>query len=415
MKTLTALSPVMPASGPVQWPEAVWIGSLRLPCRIGDSVWVRESDGYSRARLLVFRDERPAAFVECNLRQGRIAGDELREKLALLRPTEKAAPSTKDRPTAKMSVVLCTRNRGELLHSALRSVLECRYPDFEVVVVDNASDDDSVSTVVAACRDRRVRLVQEPLAGLAVARNTGAIASSGRLIAFTDDDVVVDPDWLRWLADAASDGAGCVTGLVPSGELRTASQSRFEKRVSWSLNLNRAVFCTADPPPDSPLFPFQAGQYGTGANFAMRREVLFAIGGFDEGLGVGSPAGGGEDLDIFVRTLAAGHSLAYEPAAVVWHRHRWTSDAVQLQARDYGVGLGAWLTSVAASRELRPLAVARALAGGRHLLRLTGRVGDDTPIASVGGRLRELAAVARGPVAYARSRLQGRRPRPLLS
>jgi hypothetical protein len=109
------------------------------------------------------------------------------------------------------------------------------------------------------------------------------------------------------------------------------------------------------------LFPFAVGHYGTGANFAVGRDVAIALGGFDEALGAGSPTGGGEDLDMFFRVLDAGGQLVYDPAAVVWHRHRADGDGLAAQSRTYGTGLGAWIAKIACDRRTGPNAVATAL------------------------------------------------------
>ena len=102
------------------------------------------------------------------------------------------------------------------------------------------------------------------------------------------------------------------------------------------------MYRLSDPPDDVPLFLFQIGRFGTGANFAVRREVIVDLGLFDERLGAGTATRGGEDLDVFFRVLASGHSPAIEPASIIWHRHRSDNDALLSQARGYGTGLGAW-------------------------------------------------------------------------
>ena len=94
----------------------------------------------------------------------------------------------------------------------------------------------------------------------------------------------------------------------------------------------------------SALYPYSAGIFGTGANFAVDRDLLMGLGGFDETLGAGTPAGGGEDLDAFVRVLRAHRSLVYEPSAVVWHRHRADPGAQRRQLFSYGTGLTPFLT-----------------------------------------------------------------------
>jgi hypothetical protein len=94
----------------------------------------------------------------------------------------------------------------------------------------------------------------------------------------------------------------------------------------------------------SPLYPYAAGTFGSGANLAFRTAVLRDLGGFDAALGAGTPARGGEDLAIFFQTLAAGHQLVYEPAAIVHHLHRRDYAGMRRQAYGYGVGFTAYLT-----------------------------------------------------------------------
>jgi len=239
------------------------------------------------------------------------------------------------------------------------------------------------------------------------------------VVAFTDDDVVVDRMWLRRLGEAfATDSAiGCVTGLVLSGELRTPAQSVFEKllhkQAQWSTTLTRESFDIARPPPGNPLFPFQMGLYGTGANLALPRAVLKKLGGFDDGLGVGSPAGGGEDIDIFIRVITAGHRLAYEPAAMIWHRPHPDMSALEKEVRTYGLGLGAWMTKVACDPVLAPMALRRAWWAARHLQLLAPPPAVEGVDLPPGMRRKRIAGILGGPLALAKSRRQGRRARPL--
>ncbi len=174
-----------------------------------------------------------------------------------------------------------------------------------------------------------------------------------------------------------------------------------------------AVYDLRRPPADMPLFPFQFGVYGTGANFAVRRSVLFDLGGFDEALGVGSPTGGGEDIDFFVRVLLAGHHQAYEPDAVVWHRHRSDDSALAEQLHDYGLGLGAVVTKLLIDRATRGAVLSRVPHALRHIPRML-RVHDLADVDRTGSGLArtELKAMLQGPAALRRARRQGR-PRPL--
>jgi hypothetical protein len=133
-----------------------------------------------------------------------------------------------DAPPA-ISVVIATRNRPEDLARCLDSVTRVVYPRFEVIVVDNDPDTDATERLI---RDRfagRVRYTREPVRGTSRARNRGLALASGEIVAFADDDVVVDRDWLAAIAEAFASGerVGCVTGLIAPAELDTPAQVMF--------------------------------------------------------------------------------------------------------------------------------------------------------------------------------------------
>ncbi|WXF90132.1 glycosyltransferase [Curtobacterium flaccumfaciens pv. flaccumfaciens] len=297
------------------------------------------------------------------------------------RPCARCAPRASRTPPARtpvgrISVVIGTRDRPDDLRRCVRSVLASEHDDFEVLVVDNAPTTTATRDVVTSLADPRLRYVLEARPGVSRARNAGLALASGAVVAFVDDDVVVDRHWLAALADAYARDADvvCVTGLVPSGELRTPTQRYFDERVTWARNTDRRVFRTSAPPADLPLFPFSVGAFGTGANMSLRRSAALALGGFDVALGPGTLARAGEDPDLFTRVLFSGGALAVEPSAVVWHKHRPDRAALRSQALGYGTGLGAWVAKLM----LRPrtaLAVLRRAVGA---LRQLGALGQGT-------------------------------------
>lgn len=416
-----ALSPAMPSSGATDdGPHVKWIGSLSVgqdDCVRGHVlVAPQQAVDYRRARILLRHGLDPVHFVETDIVDGTI-----RVPVPSSLATDPSAPVAV--PHTPVSVVLCTRERPADLAGALTSIVALDYRNFEVVVVDNAPTSDSTERVVNALGDPRVRRIVEPVPGLSSARNAGLQAARHEIVAFTDDDVVVDRNWLHCIARgfARHPDASCVCGLVPSGELRTAAQAYFDQRVSWSDSLDPRRYSLADPPADVPLFPFQVGRYGTGANFAVRRSAVIELGGFDEALGAGTPTRGGEDIDMFYRLIAAGHALATEPSAIVWHRHRSDSAALLAQAKGYGLGLGAWLTKVVLEREHRR----RAVRVARRRLTATARTGaaygsvvvvperefDGAVPTGIG--ITEVLFVLAGPWALWRGRRRGRRSSPL--
>jgi len=94
------------------------------------------------------------------------------------------------------------------------------------------------------------------------------------------------------------------------------------------------------------LFPYSAGQFGSGANMAFDATALQRIGGFDPLLGAGTAARGGDDLAAFTMVIKAGYQLVYQPGAIVWHHHRREETGIHRQAYGYGMGLGAFLTKL---------------------------------------------------------------------
>jgi GT2 family glycosyltransferase len=273
-----------------------------------------------------------------------------------------------------------------------------------VVVVDNAPRTQDTRGVVDELADPRVRYLLEPRPGLSIARNTGARAATGEVIAFTDDDVVVDRQWLTGLLRGFTRAAriGCVTGLVPSAELETAPQHFFDAKVHWSSSTTPRLFDLDEHRGDSALYPYASGVVGTGANFAVSRAAYHALGGFDEALGAGALTRGGEDLDWFVRTLTGGWTIAYEPAAVVWHWHRRDLESLRDQLYGYGTGLTAYLLKHAlTARGFRQMS-----RSALHGLRYSRGKHDESLEAGIDRALlrRERIGMLNGPVLYLRAR-----------
>ncbi len=241
---------------------------------------------------------------------------------------------TEDRATTLISVVLCTRGRPLALARCVDSLGALDDPNHEVIVVDNHRE-----PTIAAPNDERMRVVHEGRAGLDFARNRGIAEARGDLIAYVDDDCEVGPSWLKALRAAFEDpNVACVTGRVLPASVDRPSQRWFERLMSFDRG--------AEPrrikmPPGSYISPSDAGSLGTGCNMAFRKEVFDRIGSFDEALDMGTPVGGGGDLDMFARVLSAGGELAYAPEAIVWHHHRETLKGLAWQLFGYGVSAGA--------------------------------------------------------------------------
>lgn len=250
-------------------------------------------------------------------------------------------------PRPPVSVVIPTCCEPARLERCLESVLDCTYDDFEVIVVENRPGSGATSRMLAERfpGESRLRYLEEARVGSSFARNTGLAAAEGEVVAFADDDVLVDSGWVdRCAAALASPGdVACVAGLILPLELESDSQVLLEQFASFGKGFRRETYRLPESRTDHPLLPYTPGIIGSGANMAVRAEVLRRLGGFDVSLGGGTAAFGGEDLDVFVRLLLEGHAIAYEPRAIVWHRHPDGSARLDRQAYLYGVGLGALL------------------------------------------------------------------------
>jgi GT2 family glycosyltransferase len=261
-----------------------------------------------------------------------------------------------DRLGTGLSVIICTRDRPATLRDCLISLRRVSYDPIEFLIVDNAPSDDATKSVVAELSgiDPRIRYTCEPIPGLSRARNHGIAAAHFDLLAFTDDDVIVDPAWPEALAAvfAADASAACVTGLVAARSLEAPAERYFDSRYAWGEAFEPRQYDLEEHRGASPLYPFTAGLFGVGANFAVRREVVARLEGFDPLLGAGAPCRGGDDLDMFVRIILAGYRICYTPCALVWHRHRASDAALAQQVFSYGYGLGAYLAKRLRTREM---------------------------------------------------------------
>jgi O-antigen biosynthesis protein len=318
-------------------------------------------------------------------------------------------------PRPLVTVTIASFRNIDPTIACVRRVLSSSWTPLEVVVVDNDADGGPLDAAFTAAfaTEPRVRWVHEPRQGLSFARNAGLAAAEGTYVVFTDDDVLVDEHWVARLVDAfdAAPDVACVSGAILPAEQETQAQQWLEEYGGYHKGFRREIYNLTTHRRDSPLYPYDAGRFGSGANMAFRTDVLRAMGGFAVDLGAGTPAHGGEDLDVLRRVITAGHAVVYEPAALMWHRHRRSMEALRRQMFRYGVGLSAtvakWLLEdrAVAFDVLRRLPV-----GARHVLSPTSRKnqGKSATFPKALTR-RERVGILCGPVAYLRSRRRGRR------
>lgn len=334
---------------------------------------------YTKGRIAVFLHHQPLGMVDVHFDTRTLAPEEYapiiwntlgpminqhlsRDGLAVISDIPAAGIQSQDLPACLhkhnleqapfVSVVVCTRDRTDDLRRCLHALLALDYPSYEVIVVDNApSTDDTLKLITSEFSDAsQVRYIREPVPGLAIAHACGIRQVQGLIVAFTDDDAIVEPYWLTEIVHGFEDPqVACVTGLALPLELETQAQEWFEQFGGFNRNdafIERRHHISDLPQVrrHSPLYPYTAAVFGAGVNMSFRTSVLRDIGGFDLALGPGRPAAGGEEIDAFFRLVSRGHALLYQPRAVVWHTHRRDYAGLQKQLMNYGIGFTAFIT-----------------------------------------------------------------------
>lgn len=264
-------------------------------------------------------------WKDCILKNDR---ESLRQELQHIIPLQIATPTDDE----KLSIVICTRNRPQAIDDCVKALMNSYDKDFELIVVDNAPDDDSTEQVIK--KYSGVKYVKEPLKGLDVARNTGARYASHNIVAYTDDDVIVEPNWSGLLKTMFRDPKTmAVTGLVIPVSLNTKAQYTFEKDWGFNKGYSPKVF--------GPVYfdanvniGVPAWDVGAGANMAFRREIFDLVGWFDERLDVGASGCSG-DSEFWYRIMAEGYQCNYYPQLFVYHQHRDEMASLKSQIFNY--------------------------------------------------------------------------------
>lgn len=255
---------------------------------------------------------------------------------------DEMASEERTQEPCSVSVVVTTVGNRPTLERCLRSVLDSAYEDFDVIIVDHGppSPDTPRMLVTQFPGERRLRYLEEPWSSASMARNTAVAQTTATVVSFLDDDVVVDAQWLRRSIDALLEEAEvvCVTGRSASPQVRDATG--FAPELS-AEGWERRTYRRSDAHNGHPLLACTAGGLGTGAATVMLTSVARELGGFDVALGPGTPACGGEHIDLLVRLLRSGYTVSYEPTAIVWREHPAGAEARRRQIYRYGIGLGA--------------------------------------------------------------------------
>jgi glycosyltransferase involved in cell wall biosynthesis len=215
-----------------------------------------------------------------------------------------------------VSVVVCTRNRSRHLASALRSLVsqDPISPSFEIIVVDNASSDDTPDVARAFGRECRLRHVIETRPGLCHARNRGGYAALGRYVAYLDDDAIASRSWVSAVAEAF---ALCPDAGAVGGRVEPVWHAR---RPRWLSDHVARALTIVDWPGEPRILEDLTQAWVVGANMAVRADVFRAIGGFRPQLDrVGAAMLSSGDIFFLKEVIRAGSHCYYYPAMSVEH------------------------------------------------------------------------------------------------
>ena len=222
------------------------------------------------------------------------------------------------------SVILPTCDRPASLLACLAGLARMRYPagSFEVLVVHDGGAFPAESALQQAAAGLRLRALHQERQGPAVARNTGAAQASGTYLAFIDDDCVPHPDWLDALeARLRRDPGALIGGRTVNALGAEACSDASQLMVDFLTEYHDASA------------PGRTRFFAT-SNMAVSAEGFHRLGGFDAQFSYA----GGEDRDFCDRWHASGGRSAFEPEAVVYHRHRLTMQGYLAQHFRYGRG-----------------------------------------------------------------------------
>jgi glycosyltransferase involved in cell wall biosynthesis len=213
-----------------------------------------------------------------------------------------------------VSVIVCSYNGAKTLAACLQSLGNLNYSDYEVILVDDGSTDN---TAQIAEQFPHVRYIHQKNHGLSHARNTGAAAAKGEVLAYTDSDCMADVDWLYYLI-----------GTLLSGEFAGVGGPNITPPAQ-----NWIQACVAASPggPSHVLLTDTIAEHIPGCNMAFYRSAFENIGGFDT-----EYHRAGDDVDFCWRLQQSGCVIGFSPTALVWHHRRFTLRAFLKQQEGYG-------------------------------------------------------------------------------
>lgn len=238
-------------------------------------------------------------------------------------------PGRGDEP-APATVLICSRDRPTMLMDTVESLLAGDEVPRELLIVDQSTHADAAVARMSSRRGCQVRYLHSSSTGLSRARNIGLREATSEVVVMIDDDMLVEKGWLATLLNGLpEDARGVATGRVLAAPPEPGGGV-----VPPAALVSRTVPAVYRGPQRLDPVP--------GANVALHREFVLALGGYDERLGAGTRFSAADDNDMGHRLLLAGCAVHHVPAAVVFHR-AWRSRGEVVQLRwGYGRGKGAF-------------------------------------------------------------------------
>jgi glycosyltransferase involved in cell wall biosynthesis len=214
----------------------------------------------------------------------------------------------------KVSVIVCSYNGAKTLGRCLESLKHIEYPDYEVILVDDGSKDN---TQEIAARHPWIVNVRQENSGLSVARNVGAQTATGEVLAYTDSDCMADPEWLYFMV-----------GTLLSGNYAGVGGPNISPPAE---NWIQACVAAAPGGPNHVLLTDLVAEHIPGCNMAFYKWAFEKVGGFDP-----EYRKAGDDVDFCWRLQQKGEIIGFSPSSIVWHYRRFTLGAFRRQQNGYG-------------------------------------------------------------------------------
>lgn len=266
-------------------------------------------------------------------------------------PRETIIESPLTAKSERVSIIICTVNRNTKLIRCLQSICESTHQNIEVIVVDQTPDQDHFASELL---DHRIRYIRVKFLGLSKARNLGIELATSEILAFTDDDCIVSPDWVEKIVECLRlypeviAVFGRVLAWSPFNDGLTYVHDTTDKGRTTYCKSSSGLLCFAlsdfaeERVIDTRCLPY--ANLGSGNNMAFRRSELLKLGKFMEGLGAGAAYKSAEDTELQYRALRRGLGMLYSPRPVVFH-DRWLEPSeVKALMEGYLIGVAAVFT-----------------------------------------------------------------------